>query len=306
MVYSPSLLEWWSTWTCSSCWCRQVWRVFIWKLETAFRLPWQQETDETRTQALSQYGSPLDPCSSDRGPACSSSPVKRKNTEGGGGESRLPNRVDNERTRGQTGLAAGPAAQRPTGWEREAGWGVGGVSPATENWHLRLPSERNRAAPYSRSSSSYNSLYLLLLNLKEKMGFWNKKMPIFCTDTWEKKERGTEYCRCVTWGQKRKRNWWRWKGRKQKMWQQRWRAEDLLRVFPPWVEGTAGPDLAVCRLAGSIVTLSRRGRAAKRLKRTGRLGKKRHEVQGEAGRAKASRVDQEDRDGTGEGWRRKT
>lgn len=30
---------------------------------------------------------------------------------------------------------------------------------------------------------------------------------------------------------------------------------DLLRVFPPCVEGTAGPDLAVCRLAGSIVTL---------------------------------------------------
>lgn len=48
---------------------------------------------------------------------------------------------------------------------------------------------------------------------------------------------------------------------------------DLLRVFPPWLEGTAGPDLAVCRLAGSIVTLSRRGRAAKRLKRTGRLGR---------------------------------
>lgn len=33
------------------------------------------------------------------------------------------------------------------------------------------------------------------------------------------------------------------------------RAEDLLRVFPPWVEGMAGPVLAVCRLAGSIVTL---------------------------------------------------
>lgn len=36
-----------------------------------------------------------------------------------------------------------------------------------------------------------------------------------------------------------------------------WRAEDLLRVFAPWVEGLAGPVLAVCRLAGSIVTLSR-------------------------------------------------
>lgn len=41
------------------------------------------------------------------------------------------------------------------------------------------------------------------------------------------------------------------------------RAEDLLRVFPPWVEGMAGPVLAVCRLAGSIVTLGRRGRAAR-------------------------------------------
>lgn len=81
------------------------------------------------------------------------------------------------------------------------------------------------------------------------------------------------------------------------MWRQRWRAEDLLRVFPPWLEGTAGPDLAVCRLAGSIVTLSRRGRAAKRLKRTGRLGKKTHERQREReeGRPKAPRsVDQED------------
>lgn len=36
-----------------------------------------------------------------------------------------------------------------------------------------------------------------------------------------------------------------------------WRAEDLLRVFPPWVEGMAGPVLAVCRLAGSILTLGR-------------------------------------------------
>lgn len=36
-----------------------------------------------------------------------------------------------------------------------------------------------------------------------------------------------------------------------------WRAEDLLRVFPPGVEGTTGPVLAVCRLAGSILTLGR-------------------------------------------------
>ena len=31
--------------------------------------------------------------------------------------------------------------------------------------------------------------------------------------------------------------------------------EDLLRVFAPWAEGTAGPDLPVCLLAGSILTL---------------------------------------------------
>lgn len=35
------------------------------------------------------------------------------------------------------------------------------------------------------------------------------------------------------------------------------KAEDLLRVFPPWVEGLTEPVLAVCRLAGSILTLGR-------------------------------------------------
>lgn len=50
--------------------------------------------------------------------------------------------------------------------------------------------------------------------------------------------------------------------------------EDLLRVFAPWAEGMAGPDLAVCRLAGSILTL-RGGRAVKgpRLKGTERSGR---------------------------------
>lgn len=41
--------------------------------------------------------------------------------------------------------------------------------------------------------------------------------------------------------------------------------EDLLRVFAPWAEGMAGPDLAVCRLVGSILTL-KGGRAVKRSK----------------------------------------
>lgn len=51
------------------------------------------------------------------------------------------------------------------------------------------------------------------------------------------------------------------------------RAEDLLRVFPPWVEGMAGPDLAVCRLAGSILTLGGEESSKRsRLKDTGRLG----------------------------------
>lgn len=52
-------------------------------------------------------------------------------------------------------------------------------------------------------------------------------------------------------------------GRKEAEVDKDWRAEDLLRVFPPWVEGIAGPVLAVCRFAGSIVTLGRRGRAAR-------------------------------------------
>lgn len=86
-------------------------------------------------------------------------------------------RLDKERTRGQTGLTAGPAAQRPTGW--------GGG----EALHRKPTHRRERAAPYSRSSSSYNSLYLLLLNLKEKTGFPNKKMPIFCTDTREREKK---------------------------------------------------------------------------------------------------------------------
>lgn len=57
-----------------------------------------------------------------------------------------------------------------------------------------------------------------------------------------------------------------------------WRAEDLLRVFPPWVEGMAGPVLAVCRLAGSILTLrgEEEQQEVKRLKDTGRLGRQKH------------------------------
>lgn len=35
--------------------------------------------------------------------------------------------------------------------------------------------------------------------------------------------------------------------------------EDLLRVFAPCGAVRAGPDLDVCRLAGSIVTLRREG-----------------------------------------------
>lgn len=54
--------------------------------------------------------------------------------------------------------------------------------------------------------------------------------------------------------EKHGRMWRRQEGRRA---DRDWRAADLLRVFPPWVEGLAGPVLAVCRLAGSIVTLSR-------------------------------------------------
>lgn len=47
------------------------------------------------------------------------------------------------------------------------------------------------------------------------------------------------------------------KKRKEMRRERKQRAEDLLRVFPPWVEGLAGPVLAICRLAGSILTLGR-------------------------------------------------
>lgn len=50
-------------------------------------------------------------------PACSSSPVKRKSRGGEMQALRQIERFDNERTRGQTGLTAGPAAHRPTGWK---------------------------------------------------------------------------------------------------------------------------------------------------------------------------------------------
>lgn len=62
-------------------------------------------------------------------------------------------------------------------------------------------------------------------------------------------------------------------GRKDRLRERDWRPGDLLRLFPPGAGGTAGPVLADCRLAGSIVTLGG-GRAARgqRLKDTGRLG----------------------------------
>lgn len=64
----------------------------------------------------------------------------------------------------------------------------------------------------------------------------------------------------MTWGQAKKEDGKHGRndekeGRKEGRKDRQERAEDLLRVFPPWVEGMAGPVLAVCRLAGSILTL---------------------------------------------------
>lgn len=93
-------------------------------------------------------------------------------------------RLDNKRTREQTGLTAGPGSvgeavetTRPRrggegGREGERGEG-GGESlhiTDTQDFSLRREIGGIETAPYSRSSSSYNSLYLPLLNLKEKTG----------------------------------------------------------------------------------------------------------------------------------------
>lgn len=65
------------------------------------------------------------------------------------------------------------------GGVREGRWGVRVGESLHINWHSRLWSQKRdwgiETAPYSRSSSSYNSLYLPLLNLKEKTGIWKQK-----------------------------------------------------------------------------------------------------------------------------------
>lgn len=65
---------------------------------------------------------------------------------------------------------------RPRGWGDGEGWGWVRPSTWTDTQDSSLTRDRGiETAPYSRSSSSYNSLYLLLLNLKEKNGNLRKK-----------------------------------------------------------------------------------------------------------------------------------
>lgn len=135
-------------------------------------------------------------------------------------------------------------------------WGVrrGESLHITQDFCLR-EIEGLKTAPYSSSSSSYNSLYLLLLNLKEKNGNLRKRQISHWThDKKRKRERGKEYLN--VWQDDRpKKEEKTWKDDEKEGKADRDWAEDLLRVFPPWVEGMAGPVLVVCRLAGSKLTL---------------------------------------------------
>lgn len=193
-LYSPS---WhWLEWTCPACWWGRVSRVSTFD----FWLPWRQETNETRPPSLNQHQPSVSPPSLRQGSSMQLQPSEEEKQRGRRRrrwkrrkrrDSRLSDRSRDLTTKGHVDRQDWQQVLllRDRQGEGREGDGVRG-RPSTENRHFRLPSERNRAAPYSRSSSSYNSLYLLLLNLKEKTGFRNKKMPIFCTDTWEKKKEG--------------------------------------------------------------------------------------------------------------------
>ena len=91
---------------------------------------------------------------------------------------------------------------------REEGWQGrrGRVPPRNRHFHLRRRSWGIETAPYSRSSSSYNSLYLPLLNLKEKTWIWGDGEFLNGHMTRKRKEGKKERKRerifkCVTWRQ---------------------------------------------------------------------------------------------------------
>lgn len=106
--------------------------------------------------------------------------------------------LDNKTTSEQTGLTAGPGSAREAvknhktegGEWGKAGWGNVG----REVWNSDFSLRRDwgmETAPYSRSSSSYNSLYLPLLNLKEKTWIWGCAENLSGLMT--RKERRKEY-----------------------------------------------------------------------------------------------------------------
>lgn len=90
----------------------------------------------------------------------------------------------NKRMSEQTGLTAGPGSfreavktTRPRVWGREAGVEEGRAAESLRVTQTFISADIQglKTAPYSRSSSSYHSLYLLLLNLKDKTGISGRR-----------------------------------------------------------------------------------------------------------------------------------
>lgn len=148
----------------------------------------------TLTRSKTRGKSPTD--ITEQTPSMHCSSRNRKTGRGGGGN------APNSQTAKREKRLNDNKRRRVSGrdWQQVAqGGGVrrgeGGVPP--HNPHLKTPTLRGKdggmeTGPYSRSSSSYNSLYLPLLNLKEKNGTENKKLPFLNGNMSRKKEREKE------------------------------------------------------------------------------------------------------------------
>ncbi len=113
-------------------------------------------------------------------------------------EDKWTDRTDSRSRVGQRGCEDHKTEGGEEGWEgEEGGEGESFHITDTQDFSLRRRDWGIETAPYSRSSSSYNSLYLPLLNLKEKTGIWKNGdlffvLFFFSMDTWQKKERKKE------------------------------------------------------------------------------------------------------------------